>query len=73
MLEGVYLPLGDYDGEISWSELSNSGHLNRVRGPSRIAVTRAILEATGQSMPEGVLSINIDASAAVARGDVVIL
>lgn len=73
MLEGVYLPLGDYDGEISWSELSSSGHRNRVRGPSKIAVTRAILEATGQSMPEGVSFINIDASAAVMRGDVVVL
>jgi hypothetical protein len=73
MLEGIYLPQGDYDGEISWSELPFRGHRDRVRGPSTIAVTRAVLKATGQSIPADVSSINIDASAAVKRGDVVIL
>ena len=73
VLEGIYLPLGDYDGEISWSELSYGGHQNRVRGPSTMAVTRAFLKETGQPIPEGVSSINIDASTAVKRGEVVVL
>ena len=36
----IHLPPGDYDGEISWRELTYGGHQNRVRGPSRISVTR---------------------------------
>jgi hypothetical protein len=70
---GISLPKGDYDGEISWSELPFMHHQNRVHGPSRIAVTRAVLQATEQPMPDGILSIDIDASTAVKRGDVVAL
>jgi hypothetical protein len=73
VLEGIYLPQGDYDGEISWSELPSRNYWDRVRGPSTIAVTRAILKATGRSIPAGVPSINIDASAAVKRGEVIVL
>lgn len=72
-LEGIYLPQGDYDGEIGWSELPFRGQQNRIRRSSTIIVTRAVVEATGQSMPKGVSSIDVDASTAVRRGDVVIL
>jgi len=72
MLEGVHLPRGDYNGEISWSDLPFRGHQNRVPGPSRIEVTRAVLEATGQSKhQEG--PVHLDATMAIKRGDVVVL
>ena len=73
IVDGISLPQGDYDGEISWSELPCMGHPNRVRGPSRITVTCAVLEATGQSVPEGESCIDIDVSTAVKRGYMVAL
>jgi hypothetical protein len=73
IVDGISLPKGDYDGEISWSELPYRGHPNRVRGPSRITVTRAVLESTGQSVPDGVSCIDIDVSTAVKKGYIVAL
>ena len=73
IVDGISLPQGDYDGEISWSELPCMGHPNRVRGPSRITVTGAVLEAAGQPAPYGVSCIDIDVSSAVKRGYMVAL
>ena len=73
VLNGVYLPQGDYDGEISWSELPCMGHPNRVWGPSRITVACAVLEATGQPIPDGMSSIDIDVSTTVKSGYMVAL
>ena len=73
VLEGIYLPLGDYDGEISWRDLPFRGHQNRMPGPSRIEVTRAVLEATGQPIPDGMSSIDIDVSTTVKSGYMVAL
>ena len=72
VLEGIHLPRGDYDGEISWSDVPFRGRQNRVPGPSRIEVTRAVLDATGQSNRRDV-PINLDATMAIKRGDVVVL
>ena len=72
IVDGISLPQGDYDGEISWSDLPFRGHQNRMPGPSRIEVTRAVLEATGQSKhQEG--PVHLDATMAIKRGDVVVL
>jgi hypothetical protein len=30
VLEGIHLPPGDYDGEISWNDLPFGNHQNRV-------------------------------------------
>ena len=67
VLDGISLPKGDYDGEISWSELPYRGHPNRVRGPSRLILTRALLAESGQTIA------HVDASTAITRGDVVVL
>ena len=73
VLDGISLPKGDYDGEISWSDQTYRGHQNRVRGPSTITLTRAVLETTGQSVQKDVLPFDLDVSVAIDRGDVVIL
>ena len=44
-----------------------------VRDPSTITLTRAVLETTGQSVQKDVLPFDLDVSAAIERGDVVIL
>jgi len=69
VLEGISLPPGDYNGEISWSEHQFMGRQTCVRGPSRIEVTRSALAARGDRMP----SITMDATSAVKRGDIVVL
>jgi hypothetical protein len=69
----IHLPRGDYDGEISWSERSFRGQIERTSGPSTILVAHEVLEAFGQPITPGILSVSIDVSAAVKRGDVVVL
>jgi hypothetical protein len=72
-VDGISLRKGEYDGEISWSELPCMGYPNRVRGPSRITITCAVLEAAGQPVPDGESCIDIDVSTAVKRGYMIAL
>jgi hypothetical protein len=73
VVNGIHLPKNDYDGEISWSERSFRGQIERVSGPSTIMVAHEILERTAQSNPNSVLSFSIDVSSAIKRGDMVVL
>jgi hypothetical protein len=69
----IHLPRGDYDGEISWSDRPFRGRLERASGPSTVLVAHDVLERSGQPSQNGVLSVSLDVSAAVKRGDVVVL
>lgn len=73
IVNGIHLPRDDYDGEISWSDRSFGGLLERVSGPSTILLPHEALEASGQPMTAGKLCAGIDVSAAVKRGHVVVL
>ena len=70
---GISLPKGDYDGEISWSEQSVLGFPNRVNGPSNIYSTSASLPVAGRSTAEDTVSIQVDVSAAIEQGKLVVL
>ncbi len=70
---GINLPKGDYDGEISWSEQPVMGFPNRVNGPSNVYLTPASSSATGQSTTEDIVSIPVDISAAIKKGELVVL
>ena len=73
VLDGINLPKGDYDGQMSWNEQPVMGFSNRAMGPSSIFVTCAFLRATEQSTSKDNLSIEFDTSTAIKRGEIVVL
>ncbi len=70
---GINLPKGDYDGEISWSEQPVMGYANRVNGPSKIFFKRASSLVAGQSATEDIVSVQVDVSAAIKHGKLIVL
>ena len=73
VVNGIHLPKDDYEGEISWSETSFRGQIERTSGPFTILLAPGALEASGQPMTPSLSSISIDVSSAVKRGDMVVL
>jgi hypothetical protein len=73
VIGGIKLPKGDYDGRISWNNQPYRGNPNRVPGPSMMTVPCALCETIGQSKRNDEPRIDLDASAAIERGDVVVL
>jgi len=70
---GISLPQGDYDGEISWSEQSVMGFPNRVNGPSNIYITPASLPAARHPTAEDIVHVQVDLSAAIKHGKMIVL